>query len=292
MLEFRAITIDDKKLIEKYYGKENFFLCEYSFVDMFIWQNAYNTQICEYNNFLYTKMEDSGSYYFFAPFGEGDFKEAMKELFEYTKANDIPLVLISIPEKVKAIIEEHFPNTFEFEENRNNMDYVYLTERLAYLKGKKLHKKKNHINRFMKEYEGRWEYEDLTEDNIREFFNYQVNWCENNNDFLGELCATSAALKNFKELNLKGGLIRLDGKIIAITLGSQPFEDMFIVNIEKADASINGAYQMINQQFILHNCMDIKYIDREEDLGIEGLRKAKMSYYPDILAMNYIGRLK
>lgn len=291
MLNFRSITIDDEKLINKYYNK-NYFLCEYSFTDLFIWQNAYNTQICEYNGFLYTKMTDDNVDYFFAPFGDGDFKAAMDVLFDYTRGKDIPLILISVPPEIKDLIEETFPDKFDFEENRNNMDYVYLSEKLAYLKGKKLHKKKNHINKFMKEYEGRWSYEDLTEDNIREFFSYQVNWCENNNDFLGELCATSAALKNFKRLKLKGGIIRLDGKIIAITLGSLAYEDMFIVNIEKADSSINGSYQMINQQFVLHNCLDVKYVDREEDLGIEGLRKAKMSYYPDILAMNYTGRLK
>ncbi len=291
MLEFRAIDIDDGELIKKYYN-ENFFLCEYCFVDMFIWRLAYNTQIAEYNNFLYTKMTDDGVDYFFAPFGEGDFKEAMNELFEYTKANGIPLNLISLPPKIKEKVEQAFPDTFEFRENENNMDYVYLSEKLAYLKGKKLHKKKNHVNRFLKEYDGRWTYEDLTEDNIREFFSYQVAWCENDDQFLGELCATSSALKNFKTLKLMGGIIRVDGKIVAITLASKPYDDTVIVHIEKADININGSYQIINQQFVEHNCLDVKYVDREEDLGIEGLRKAKESYYPEFKAMNYIGVLK
>ncbi|MGN1318040.1 MAG: DUF2156 domain-containing protein [Lachnospirales bacterium] len=288
MLNFRPIGIDDEALIKKYYNK-NYFLCEYCFVDLFIWRGTYNTQIAEYNNFLYTKMTDEGIDYFFAPFGEGDFNEAMNELFKYTKEKSIPLNLISLPPEIKDLVEETFPNTFEFKLNEDNMDYVYLSEKLAYLKGKKLHKKKNHINRFLKDYENRWTYEDVTEDNIREFFSYQVDWCEDNNEFLGELCATSSALKNFKKLNLIGGIIRVDGKIIAITLGSKPYEDTVIVHIEKADYTINGAYQIINQQFVLHNCLDVKYVDREEDLGIEGLRKAKESYYPEFKTENYIG---
>lgn len=292
MLNFRNIEIEDEELIKKYFYKENYFLCEYSFVDIFIWQRAYNTKIAEHNGFLYTKMTEDNVDYFFAPFGEGDFKAAMEVLFEYTKKRNMPLILISLPPAIKEKIEQAYPDKFEFEENRNNMDYIYLAEKLANLSGKKLHKKKNHVNKFMKEYEGRWTYEDLTEDNIKEFFSYQVNWCEGNNDFLGELCATSAALRNFTRLKLMGGIIRLDGRIIAITLASKPFDDMVIVHIEKADSSINGAYQIINQQFVQHSCSDVKYVDREEDLGIEGLRKAKMSYYPEILAMNYIGRLK
>lgn len=288
MLNFRSVEIDDEALIKKYFNK-NYFLCEYCFVDMFIWRRAYNTQICEYNDFLYTKMTDDGVDYFFAPFGTGNFKKAMEELFNYTNENNIPLNLISLPEEIKDLVEETFPNTFEFTLNENNMDYVYLSEKLAYLKGKKLHKKKNHVNKFLKEYEGRWSYEDLNEENIREFFSYQVDWCESNNEFLGELCATSSALKNFKRLKLMGGIIRVDGKIAAITLASKPYDDTVIVHIEKADININGSYQIINQQFVEHNCLDVKYVDREEDLGIEGLRKAKESYYPEFKTVNYIG---
>lgn len=291
MLNFRTIEIDDEALITKYYSK-NYYLCEYCFVDMYIWRMAYDTQICEYNNFLYTMMTDESGTYFFAPFGTGDFKAAMEELFTYACENNIPLKLISVPPEIKDKIEEAYPDKFEFVLNESNMDYVYLSENLAYLKGKKLHKKKNHVNKFLKEYEGRWSYEDVNEDNIREFFSYQVNWCNNNDEFLHELCAASSALKNFKRLKLMGGIIRVDGKIVAITLGSKAYDDTVIVHFEKADININGSYQIINQQFAEHNCLDVKYVDREEDLGIEGLRKAKESYYPEFKSENYIGILK
>ena len=173
---------------------------------------------------------------------------------------------------------------------RDNGDYVYDAKSLITLKGKKLHGT-NHINKFLKEYDGRWEYEELTENNIHDFFDYQIGWSENDNQFFGELCASSTALRNFKYLGIKGGLIRLDGKIIAITLGSQPFDDMYIIHIEKADYDIPGSYQMINQQFAMRNCQNVKYIDREEDLGIEGLRKSKLSYYPEFITKIYSGTL-
>ena len=111
-------------------------------------------------------------------------------------------------------------------------------------------------------------------------------------NFFNETCAISLALKNFEKLELKGGLIRLNGKIIAFTLGSRANEDTFIVHIEKADYTITGSYQMINNQFAINNFEGIKYINREEDLGIEGLRKAKLSYNPIILADNYSATVK
>ena len=93
-------------------------------------------------------------------------------------------------------------------------------------------------------------------------------------------------------MDLRGGILRLDGEIIAFTMGCRSTEDVFVVQIEKADHNIQGAYQMINQQFVLRNCRDVKYINREEDLGLEGLRKAKRSYYPEFLVKKYMAVIR
>lgn len=293
MLEFKPIDINDKGLIEAHFKKENHFLCEYSFTDIFIWSKHYNTMYAESDGFLYIKSSSDDEYeYYTVPDGEGDFKRAVEKLLDYTKEKGEKWLFVSIYDKQKEKLEEYFPGRFEFEENRDNADYVYLAEKLATLSGKKLHKKKNHINKFMKEYDGRWSYEELNDDNIKEFFNYQVEWCNLDNQFLGELGAASTALKNYKALGIVGGILRIDGKIAAVTLGSKSFDDTMIVHIEKADHNINGAYQMINQQFVIHSCKDVKYVDREEDMGIEGLRKAKESYYPEFTTLNYTGKLK
>ena len=293
MLEFKPIELKDKELIESHFKKENHFLCEYSFTDLFIWPKHYNTLFAEEEGFLYIKSDgDENTDYYMVPDGEGDFEKAMDRLFEYIEARGRKWIFGSIYPEQKEKLEKYYPGKYEFEENRDNGDYVYLAEKLATLSGKKLHKKKNHVNKFMKEYEGRWSYEELNDDNVREFFNYQLDWCDLDNQFLGELCAASIALRNYKELGIVGGILRVDGKIAAVTLGSKSFDDTMIVHIEKADYNINGAYQVINQQFVLHSCKDVKYVDREEDMGIEGLRKAKESYYPEFVTLNYTGRLK
>ena len=133
----------------------------------------------------------------------------------------------------------------------------------------------------------------MTKDNIKDAFAFHVHWCNLNGcalerDFQGETCAIVQALHNFDYLNLRGGLLRLDGEVIAFTFGCKATDDMYVVQIEKADSNIPGAYQMINQQLVQHNCTDVMYVNREEDLGLEGLRKAKKSYYPVMRGVKYV----
>lgn len=295
MLDFKPVTLSHKDLIKKYYTQKNRFICDYSPVDVIIWAHNYRTRICEDDGFLFISAGDGDFKYYMPPISmgnTGDFKGAVEKLIAYAQSQNEKCTIVNLDEELRENLEKAFPNQFEYTEMRDNGDYIYDAQSLITLKGKKLHGKRNHINKFLKEYEDRWTYEELTEENIHEFFDYQVNWCENDNQFLGELCAASTALRNFKALEIKGGLLRLDGRIIAITLGSQPFEDMYIIHIEKADYNVPGAYQMINQQFAMRNCQNVKYIDREEDLGIEGLRKSKLSYYPEFITKCYKGVIK
>ncbi len=300
ILLFKNITIDDKEIIEKYTKQNNYFLCEHCFTDIFIWRYNYSTKYCIQDDFLFIKMkthEDKKEMYL-APIGSGDLKKAIELIIEDSKQRNIPFIMISISEEIKIKIEEIMPEVFDFEENRDNADYIYLAEDLINLKGKKFHSKRNFINRFKQTYENRWIFEDITEDNAHEVFNYQLKWYEenrgigDNNSLFSETSAIAQALKNFKALELKGGLLRLDGNIIAFTLASRSAYDMFTVQIEKAEHSINGAYQIINNEFAKKNFEGVKYVDREEDLGIEGLRKAKLSYNPVLMGVNYNAVLK
>lgn len=297
MLDFKPITIEDKEIIEKYTKQKNYFLCSFCFVDLFIWAGHYKTSFCVKNDFLFIKSGEGENIIYAPPLGNGDFKAALEEIENDAKERGHAFKLAIIPEEIKEKLEEMYPNRFEFTEELDTEDYIYLAEDLITLKGKKLHAKRNYINRFKAEYDGRWEYEELTEENKREIFDFHLDWCglkdcEENESFLGETCAISKALKNSKALDLKGGLIRLDGKIIAFSLGAKCNDELFVVQIEKANAEIAGAYQMINQQFAIHNCQDVMYIDREEDLGLEGLRRAKKSYYPVKMGVNYSAKVK
>ena len=297
MLEFKNIEIEDKEIIEKYTYDTNYFMCSYCFGDIFMWRRKYKTRYCIKNDFLYMAITEpiEKKMIYLCPIGRGEIKKALCEIKKDSIEKGNEFIIKAVPERIKEKIEETMWGRFEFTENRDSEDYIYLAENMINLKGKKLHSKRNFVNRFRKMYEGRWKYEEMNEDNIKELFEFQLKWCEMNqreedSDFLEETCAISQALRSAKKLGLKGGMIKLDGNIIAISLGSMAANDMFVVHIEKAVSDIAGAYQMINQQFAEHNCGDVMYIDREEDLGIEGLRKAKLSYYPIKMGVNYTMR--
>ena len=166
-------------------------------------------------------------------------------------------------------------------------DYVYETEKLATLAGKKLHGKRNHINKFKTLYPD-WTYESLSDDNVEDCFQMALEWrnqngCEDDPEKNAEMCVTLNSLRLYKELGLKGGVLKAGGRIVAFTVGEPLCDDTFVVHIEKAFPDVDGAYPMINQQFVQHECMDYKYVNREEDTGAEGLRKAKLSYKPAFL---------
>ena len=134
-------------------------------------------------------------------------------------------------------------------------------------------------------YEDRWSYEKLSKENIEDCFQMALKWrnengCEDDPEKRGEICVTLNSLRLFEELKLTGGVLRIDGDVVAFTLGEPVCSDTFVVHIEKAFAEVQGAYPMINQQFVEHECMAYQYINREEDTGAEGLRKAKLSYRP------------
>ena len=261
-----------------------------------MWRGHYNTKICFRDGFMLIKMSPLGGGHdcYLAPVGQGDLGAALDALEQDAAERGIPFVIVSVAEPMIERIEAVRPGKFTFShEGEDGDDYIYLAEKLATLSGKKLQSKRNLVNRFKAAYEGRWTYENMTKDNTKDAFAFHVHWCNLNGcalerDFQGETCAIVQALHNFDYLNLRGGLLRLDGEVIAFTFGCKATDDMYVVQIEKADSNIPGAYQMINQQFVQHNCTDVMYVNREEDLGLEGLRKAKKSYYPVMRGVKYV----
>nr|WP_297174090.1 phosphatidylglycerol lysyltransferase domain-containing protein [uncultured Agathobaculum sp.] len=295
LLPFREISMEDKQEFEACSAHYNYYLCEHCFVDMYMWRNHYATQICFRNGFALVRMTplDGGPDCYLAPIGEGNLGDALDALEADATERGIPLRIVSVAEPMIERIEAVRPGKYDFiHDSEDGDDYIYLAEKLRTLSGKKLQSKRNLVNRFKAAYEGRWSYEDMTGQNTKDAFGYHIRWCKQNGcaenrDFQGETCAIVQALHYFDRLNLRGGLLRLDGEVIAFTFGCKAAPDLYVVQIEKADHSIPGAYQMINQQFVLHNCGDVEYVNREEDLGLEGLRKAKKSYYPAMRGVKY-----
>lgn len=290
MKEFKPVEISDREWVVNILNKYECPTLEYSFTTMFIWQKIYNIEILEHNGFLHERMGENKKHYLF-PAGIGDKAAEIDFLFGEAKKRGEKLSMFSINADQKAFLEENYQGCFEFKQVRDSADYIYTEESLRTLTGKKLAAKRNHINRFM-ENNPEWKYESLNDENIKEAINMHNKWCEgldceNDKSLYDETCAVKRAFKYYKELELVGGMLRIDSGICAFSIGDKLNDNTFLVHIEKAFADIQGAYPMINKQFVINNCNGFEFINREDDAGDEGLRRAKLSYNPYKITVKY-----
>lgn len=295
---FKRAELEDKEVISDYFNQYPSRSCERTFVNILLWSRHYPVKWAIVGNTLVFKSENEEQLSFAFPVGKDeDVKNVIPVLTTYCEDRGYPFSMYNVTPDNFEKLEKWFPEKYSIEYDRDLADYVYESEKLATLSGKKLHSKRNHINKFKIMFEDRWSYETMTKDNLEECFQMALKWrndngCEEDIEKNAEMCVTLNSLRLFEELELKGGLLRVEGNIVAFTLGEPVSADTFVVHIEKAFADIQGAYPMINQQFVEHECMGYPYINREEDTGAEGLRKAKLSYRPVFLVEKGIVREK
>lgn len=290
-ISFKKIGLEDREQIDQYLKKKTYRSCELVFPNIYLWSRKYPTDFAVVEDALvFRGYSDEGEPSVTFPAGEPEqAHKAMDAMVEWFRAQGKELRMHLVQEQEFALLKEWYPGRLQIAYNRDAADYVYETEKLTTLVGKKLHGKRNHINKF-KEGNPDWVYEPIGEANVEECFQMALKWreetgCEEDEEKRAEICVTLNALRLFRELNLKGGLLRTapGGEVIAFTIGEPLNADTFVVHIEKAFAEIQGAYPMINQQFVTHEAQDFQYVNREEDTGAEGLRKAKLSYHPAFL---------
>lgn len=287
--DFKRAELEDKEIISDYFKRYPSRSCERTFVNVFLWSRKYPVKWAIIGNTLVFKSQDEEHLSFAFPTGEDkDVKQVIPVLKTYCEDRGYPFTMYGVTSENYEKLEEWFPEMYEIEYDRDLADYVYESEKLSTLSGKKLHGKRNHINKFKAMFEDRWSYETMTKDNLEECFQMALKWrthngCNEDEEKNAEMCVTLNSLRLFEELELTGGVLRVDGEIVAFTMGEPVCEDTFVVHIEKAFADVQGAYPMINQQFVSHECSAYQYINREEDTGAEGLRKAKLSYRPVFL---------
>lgn len=291
MVNFKSIELSDRDWINEQLKKSDFKSCDYSFANNFIWQKPYKVRYADINGFYCLRNAYSYTY----PAGSGDIKPVIEELINDSAERGDKFILRGITSESKTELERIFPDKFDFSLNRADSDYIYSAEKLITLSGRKLHGKRNHIARFKDKFD--WVYEEITPENMGECRDmcrewYKIYSPEKDESINEEAMAVSAAFDNYASLALKGGLIRADGRVVAFTVGEPLSSDTFVMHIEKAYADIQGAYPIINQQFAEHNFEGFTYVNREEDMGDEGLRKAKSSYYPEIILDKYTAVLK
>lgn len=297
MLDFHTPTEDDKLWIDEVLEGTEYFGCFYTFATLYLWRDVYHTQVARYGDALLIRGGDlKYNHYYMYPAGKSYEICRIIPLLRSDAAKLGVKLVIACAEKWQCDeIREAFPDEFSYTESRDEFDYVYLSDNLINLRGKKFHAKRNHISKFIRSYPD-WKYEDIDADNAIECINAASGWLEKalpeaDDDEKAELClensAIASALRNREKLGIIGGLIRVDYKVIAMTLGEPVNNRVFVTHFEKADTDYYGAYAMINNQFAVHRLSSYEYINREEDMGIEGLRKAKLSYNPDILLEKY-----
>lgn len=238
MLNFKRADLSDRNRINSLLACSPCLSMEYNFTLLFMWQNQYKTEFAIEDDILFIRSGLDKKAYLF-PCGKGDIKKAVDRIMELCPDG---AVFYSLNEYQKDFLEKEYPNRFIFRENRDLGDYVYLAENLISLKGKKLSSKRNHINRFEAENPD-WKYEKITEENLEEVKTMHEKWC-NLQDFSErrglkeETEAVKAVLKNYKELELSGGLIRAKGEVVAFSVGDKLNSDTFLVHIEKAYGNI------------------------------------------------------
>ena len=286
MIPFKDLTLEDKETIIKYTMNSDRRNCDLSFSNLCSWRFLYDTQFAEVDGFLVLKFWANEKLAHMMPIGEGDLKKVVEDLEVNANEEHKELWMLGVTPDMKEEIEKIMPGKFVFTPNRDYADYIYLRTDLATLSGKKYQAKRNHINKFKKTYN--YEYVDLTPEHIQECLRLESEWCKQNGceeqeGMLNENRAIIYALTHFEKLGLTGGLLRVDGKIAAFIFGMPISHDTFGVHVEKADINIDGAYTMINYKFANHIPEQYIYVNREEDLGLEGLRKAKLSYHPVII---------
>ena len=296
MISFKDITLADKDTITSFTMKSDRRNCDLSFSNLCSWRFLYDTKFAVVDNFLVFKFWAGEQLAYMMPIGTGDLKAILRKLIEDADKEKQSFCTLGVCSNMRVDLETTLPSQFVFTEDRDYADYIYLKSDLSTLKGKKFQSKRNHINRFRNTYPD-YEYTPITPDRIQECLDLEAEWCKVNNcdqqEGTGnERRALIYALHNFEALGLTGGILHVNSKIVAFTFGMPINHETFGVHVEKADTNIEGAYAMINYEFANRIPEQYIYINREEDLGIEGLRKAKLSYQPVTILEKYMACLQ
>lgn len=288
-ISFRPITIKDKELITSFTLPSDNRNCDYSFSNICSWRFLYDTEFAVVDKMLLIRfwIENKTKMVYMAPTEQIDLKHAIELLETDAKKNGRELCMLGVTPEAKIRLEEAMPGSFIYLSDRDYFDYIYLREDLAALRGKKYQAKRNHVNNFVKTYP--YKYIEITPELVPECLQLESKWFKANSggddeqELNDERRSMIYALNHCEELGLRGGAICVNHQIVAFSFGAPITYNTFGVHVEKADVNYEGSYAIINKEFAAHLPEQYIYVNREEDLGIEGLRKAKLSYQPTIL---------
>jgi len=284
----RPIELEDKALLAGLFKKYPPVISEFTFTNLFAWRHAYNFNISSIDGVFLVVSSKEDALHVFDPLGPFDTKEKTIKKCSLTWEDNRVLRFIRLPEKTAGLFKK--ADGLRLSEDRDDFDYVYLTEDLIGLKGRDFDGKRNFIKRFKDN--NSFMYKKLLEDDVKECLSFQEEWCmakdcQHTQGLTKERQAMREMLDNFEYLGIQGGMIEIDGKVEAVALGEPLDLETFVVHVEKANGSFIGIYQAINQLFCNKEAGGYKYVNREQDLGVSGLRQAKESYHPHHMVKKY-----
>lgn len=288
---FKDIDINSKSQLELYFKLVDYEASEYCFSTIYMWRHLFNTKYYIENDFAIILLEYEKNVFSIIPLCKKDkLSYVIDFALNYIKNEYKIINLKGINEEIADIIKINYKEKFIYEKERDLFEYIYDAESLRTLSGRKNKKKRNHVNTFLNLYKNRYEYKLLEKENFEECLELIDRWEQNkeniessgHKEFDEEILSIKEVFENYEKLkdNVKIAGVYIDNKLEAFTIGEKINENIALIHIEKANQNINGLYQYINQQFLLNEFPNIKYVNREEDLGIDGLRQAKLSYHP------------
>jgi hypothetical protein len=300
MIAFKRPQLEDRAWIDPIFRTSGLRSCEYTFTNLFTWAEAYDETVAIVDGFLIIRVGAEGGCYNWGA-GSGDRKKLMYSLYEDAVERGCRFQVVGLTAEQIEELEELFPGKFEVENYRDGADYCYKVDRLADLTGKKLHAKRNHIHRFEDNFP-EWRVEEINQENMHLCLALAQDWEETEREIGGDdwteqegEIALRMSAQYYEELGLEGLILYGEDKPLAFTMGKSIGGDTYDVFFEKAYADVQGAYPMINREFarwVREHHPEIVYLNREDDLGEPGLRKAKLSYYPDLMVEKHIATLK
>lgn len=293
MIDFKPVRLEDRATIERYTMPSGIANCDLAFANMFCWQEVYHSAWAEVEGFLVIRFRIDGGQRigYMQPVGPGDFAPIVPLLRADAHAHGQRLRLVGLTDEGRDRVRAMHAGSFAFCSDRALEDYIYAAEDLRELPGRKYQPKRNHINRFTAEYPD-YRYEELTPGRFAECMALEREWRRAHEGHTAELSAEQRAMHrafaHFEALGLVGGCIYVGDRLVAFTYGSAVNDRTFDTHVEKADTEYDGAFTIINKLFAQHLPARFAEINREEDLGLEGLRRAKLSYHPVRLQHKYL----
>ncbi|KZX17668.1 hypothetical protein MBCUT_01460 [Methanobrevibacter cuticularis] len=290
-IEFKPISLSDKPIFDDYFNKTDFNNAEKNFSNLFMWRKTYEYEYAIINDCLCIKgkLRDSKKPFCHFPYGGCDIKDSLYLIKEIFKKEGNPLIIKPLLPEMKKCLEKTLED-FTLIEDRDSFDYIYTSNKLITLSGSKLRNKRRWLKKFRENYD--YTYEEINSNNLVEAKEFTINIIKNSKDGSDEIIAMEEMFDNLFELGIKGCIIRIDGKIVGVSTGEELTKNTVVIHCERADTNFEGIYNCINQEFCEKQWSNYKFINREEDLGIEGLRQAKLTYRPDLLLSKYIARIE